>query len=102
MEEAVQAAKAVIDLGVYELHRDASDDPYANYLGITQVDWNKELIWTTGYASRAIIARRTTPTGVKTKKGGNGAAYGALGPYATTGGCVMRWIMVSIRLLDTR
>ena len=79
-KEAVQAAKAVIDLGVYELHRDASDDPYANYLGITQVDWNKELIWTTGYASRAIIARRTTPTGVKTKKGGNGAAYGALGP----------------------
>ena len=79
-KEAVQAAKAVIDLGVYELHRDASDGPYANYLGITQVDWNKELIWTTGYASRAIIARRTTPTGVKTKKGGNGAAYGALGP----------------------
>ncbi|WP_333698605.1 RagB/SusD family nutrient uptake outer membrane protein [Bacteroides congonensis] len=81
-KEAVLAAKAVIDLGVYELHRDAAtpDDPYANYLGITQTDWNKELIWSTGYASREIVARRTTPTGVKTKKGGNGAAYGALGP----------------------
>lgn len=79
-KEAVLAAKAVIDLGVYELYRDATDDPYANYLGITNVDWNKEIIWSTGYESRAIIARRTTPTGVKTKMGGNGAAYGALGP----------------------
>lgn len=80
-KEAILAAKAVIDLGVYELYRDATNptDPYANYLGITHENWNKELIWTTGYASRQIVARRTTPTGVKTKVG-SGEAYGALGP----------------------
>lgn len=79
-QEAVVAAQAVIDLGVYSLYRDKSNNPYANYLGITQEDWNSEIIWSTGYATRGLLARRTTPTGVRTKKGGNGAAYGAIGP----------------------
>ena len=79
-KEAVLAAQAVIDLGKYTLYRDASNDPYANYLGITEVDWNSELIWSTGYANRGIIARRTTPVGVKKIAGGNALAYGAIGP----------------------
>lgn len=80
-KEAVLAAQDVIDLGVYTLYRDASDDPYANYLGITDEKWNSELIWTTGYASRSVVARRTTPTGVKDQAGSNAAsAYGAIGP----------------------
>lgn len=80
-QEAVLAAQAVIDLGKYTLYREGDGtNAYANYLGITEKNWNSELIWSTGYAARNIIARRTTPTGVKTKMGGNGEAYGALGP----------------------
>lgn len=82
-KEAVLAAQDVIDLGKYDLYRDAKDptNPYANYYGITEEHWNQEIIWSTGYASRQIAARRTTPVGVKAIAGSNAtSAYGAIGP----------------------
>ena len=60
---AAQAAKAVIDLGLYSLHRDESGDPYLNYMGIMHETWNSELIFTaSGFRSSNHIAFHTTPT----------------------------------------
>lgn len=73
-KEALDAAQAVIDLGVYELYRTGDNNPYGNYIGITQKHWNNEIIWSTGYATLGILARRCAPSGLA------GIAYGAIGP----------------------
>ena len=73
-ELAAEAAKLIIDGGAFSLHRDASNDPLRNYYGITQVNWNSELIWTTGIKNRFIISTHTTPTGI------GGLAWGGVGP----------------------
>ena len=74
--EAADAAKAVIDLGLYQLHRDDSNNPYLNYLGVTMETWNKELIFSSqGYRSRVVWAFHTSPAGLP-----NVTAYGGWGP----------------------
>lgn len=61
--EAAKAAKAVLDLNLYTLYRDETDDPYLNYWGIMKEPWNDELIYSAGgYLSSAHIAYHTTPT----------------------------------------
>lgn len=70
---AAEASKKIIDAGQYSLHRDETDDPYANYYGITQDRWNSEIIWSRN-ESRWIISAHTVPTGV------TGTAWGGQGP----------------------
>ncbi|MDL2255664.1 RagB/SusD family nutrient uptake outer membrane protein [Parabacteroides sp. OttesenSCG-928-G06] len=73
--EAAHAAKVLIDNPLYKLYRAGNgSDPYANYYGITQVHWNQELIWTTGYKGRYNMGVHTVPTGI------SGTAYGGIGP----------------------
>lgn len=77
---AAQAAKRVIDLGVYSLYHDDSDNPYLNYYGIFQKTWNDELIYCGGgYRSRWSLGVHTTPTDIAT-----GTAYGGWGPTQTS------------------
>lgn len=59
---AAKAAKRVIDNPLYELYRAGNDDPYEDYYGVITVNWNKEIIWTSGYAGRQQLAIVTTPT----------------------------------------
>lgn len=74
--EAAQAAKAVVDLGLYELYRTSDNNPYMNYYGIMQETWNKESIFCAGgYQSRYILGVHTAPT-----LGVGGTAYGGWGP----------------------
>lgn len=71
--EAAKAAKVVIDSKYYKLYRDGDGkDPYKNYYGITQVNWNSELIFTSGYADRGQLTAVMTPAAL-----GN---YGGIGP----------------------
>lgn len=71
--EAANAAKVVIGTGFYKLYRDGDGkDPYKNYYGITQVNWNSELIFTSGYADRGQLTSVMTPAAL-----GN---YGGIGP----------------------
>ncbi len=75
--EAAQAAKKVMDSGLYELYKSANNNPYQNYYGITQTLWNKELIWVAGNAqngNRFTMGVHTVPTGL------SGLAYGGVGP----------------------
>ena len=72
--EAAKAVKLLIDNPLYKLYRSDDNDPYKNYYGITQVDWNSELIWTTGYKGRYIVGSHTVPTGI------SGNAFGGVGP----------------------
>lgn len=75
---AAQAAKRVIDLGVYSLYKDKDnpDDPYLNYYGVFQEEWNDELIYCGGgYQSRWALGVHTAPTDIAT-----GSAYGGWGP----------------------
>ena len=75
---AAQAAKKVIDLGVYSLYKDKDNptNPYLNYYGIFQEEWNDELIYCGGgYKSRWALGVHTTPTDIAT-----GSAYGGWGP----------------------
>lgn len=75
---AAQAAKRVIDLGVYSLYKDKDDpdNPYLNYYGIFQENWNDELIYCGGgYQDRWALQAHTSPNGIAT-----GAAYGGWGP----------------------
>ena len=72
--EAAKAAKVVIDNPLYKLYRAGNGNPYEDYLGVTQVLWNSELIWTTGYAGRYNIGVTQVPTSV------GGTAYGGIGP----------------------
>ena len=74
--EAAQAAKAVVDLGLYELYRTSDNNPYMNYYGIMRETWNKESIFCAGgYQSRYILGVHTAPT-----LGVGGTAYGGWGP----------------------
>ena len=74
--EAAQAAKAVADVGIYELYRTEDNDPYMNYYGITQEEWNKEIIFCGGgYQSRYTLGVHTAPG-----LGVGGIAYGGWGP----------------------
>lgn len=75
---AAQAAKRVLDLGVYELYKDKDDpsNPYLNYYGVFQEKWNSELIYCGGgYQDRWALQAHTSPTGIAT-----GGAYGGWGP----------------------
>ncbi|WP_010662649.1 RagB/SusD family nutrient uptake outer membrane protein [Marinilabilia salmonicolor] len=72
--DAAHAAKAVIDLGIYELNREGNGNPYEDWMGITNEHWNSEIIWSTGYKSRYSMGVHTVPTGVP------GTAYGGVGP----------------------
>ncbi|MDR0892669.1 MAG: RagB/SusD family nutrient uptake outer membrane protein [Mediterranea sp.] len=72
--EAAKAAKAVMDDGSYKLYRAGNNNPYEDYYGITEVDWNSELIWTDRRNNRNSWGQSTLPTGVA------GTAYGAVGP----------------------
>ena len=77
--EAAQAAKAVIDMGVYSLYRDKDEpnNPYLNYFGIVNEAWNDELIFSaSGYSGRGTIAFHTTPASGSV----GGIAYGGFGP----------------------
>ena len=74
--EAAQAAKAVIDTGLYSLYRDESNDPCLNYLGITMKAWNDEIIYAGGgYQGRGWIVQHTTPASTTL----GGAMYGGWG-----------------------
>ncbi len=44
-KRAADAAKAVIDLGLYNLYKDASNDPIKSYQGIFSQQWNSEQIF---------------------------------------------------------
>lgn len=72
--EAAQAARVLIDNSQYKLYRSANNDPYENYLGITDANWNDELIWSTGYSGRYNVGVHTAPTAL------SGTAYGGVGP----------------------
>ncbi len=75
---AAQAAKRVIDLGVYSLYKDKEDptNPYLNYYGVFQQTWNDELIYCGGgYQNRWSLSVHTAPTDIAT-----GTAYGGWGP----------------------
>ena len=75
---AAQAARRVIDQDTYKLYKDEKnpDDPYLNYYGIFQQNWNDEIIYCSGgYQSRWALGIHTTPTDIAT-----GSAYGGWGP----------------------
>lgn len=70
--EAANAAKLVLDNTRYKLYRAGNGNAYEDYYGVTQVNWNSELIWSSGYCDRGQIGAIITPTGL-----GN---YGGAGP----------------------
>lgn len=72
--KAAEAAKVLLDNPQYELYRAGNGNPYEDYVGITNVNWNSELIWTDRYNNRFSWGVGTVPTGVA------GTAYGAVGP----------------------
>lgn len=72
---AADAAKAVIDLGIYELHAEG-DDPYASLAGVFGKRWNSEVILGRN-AGSANMAQHNTPRGGVE---GWGGAYGGWGP----------------------
>lgn len=79
--EAAQANKAVIDLGAYKLYRieestgDAAADAVLNYLGVTQKDWNDEIIYSGGgFRGGYIMGVHVAPAVT------DGTAYGGWGP----------------------
>lgn len=75
-KDAADAAKEVIDMNLYELHRVESSgahDPYGSYQGVFLDNWNNEIIfgqYRHGYHYRS----HTTP------RGSGGIVYGGLGP----------------------
>ena len=76
--EAASYAKKLIDLDVYKLYRDKDDptNPYLNYYGVFQENWNDELIFVGGgYRTRYYMGVHTAPTDIAT-----GTAYGGWGP----------------------
>lgn len=71
---AAQASKRILDMNLYELYRKGNNNPYEDYLGVTSVHWNSELIWTTGYKGLYTMGVHCAPTGL------GGTAYGGVGP----------------------
>lgn len=68
-DRAAAAAKAVIDLNVYELYEDKTEtDPFLkgikSYQGIYFERWNKELIWARYASDGYIWNQRAMPSGV--------------------------------------
>lgn len=86
--EAAEAALVVINNPLYKLYREGKGDPYADYYGVTNKNWNSELIWTTGYkGSRANISMVTAPTSLpKTHYGGIGPTQQQVDAYAMVNG----------------
>ena len=80
---AAQAAKSVIDMDVYKLYKDEKkpENPYLNYYGVFQENWNDEIIYSAGgYQGRSTIGIHTAPT-----EGGDGSTpYGGWGPTQTS------------------
>ncbi len=72
--EAAEAAKVLLDNSQYSLYRAGNGNPYEDYYGITDVNWNSEIIWTDGYKNRFYWGVATVPTAV------GGTAYGGVGP----------------------
>lgn len=72
--KAADAAKKVIDMGIYKLYRAGNGDPYEDYNGVLGKTWNSELIFTDGYKARSTLAMNVAPTSL------GGTAYGAVGP----------------------
>lgn len=70
--EAANAAKLVLDNTLYKLYRAGNGNPYEDYYGVTQINWNSELIYSSGYCDRGQIGAIITPTAL-----GN---YGGAGP----------------------
>jgi hypothetical protein len=70
---AAKEAKAVMDDGSYQLYRAGNNNPYEDYYGVTNKDWNSELIWTDRYNSRQSWGQSCMPTIA-------GSAYGAIAP----------------------
>ena len=69
--EAATAAKTLIDTNLYSLYRAGNGNPYQDYYGVTNVDWNSEIIWSR-YNNRTTWAMNTAPTGL--------SGYGGVGP----------------------
>ncbi len=89
--KAAEAAKAVIDLGIYHLYKDKDhpDNPYLNYYGVFQQNWNEELIHCDGgLRSRDLLGVHTTPADIATGKayGGWGPTQSAVDSYAMSDG----------------
>ena len=79
---AASTAKRVIDLNAYSLYHDKDNptNPYLNYYGVFQENWNDELIFCGGgYKSRWALGVHTAPTDIAT-----GSAYGGWGPTQTS------------------
>lgn len=72
---AADAAKAVIDLGLYELYTDPSSDPYASYKGVFEKRWNSEIIFGRNAGSTNMAQHNTPRGGVE-----GWSAYGGWGP----------------------
>lgn len=70
---AADAAKLLVDNTNFALYRSLDNDPYANYYGVTQVLWNKEIIWSK-YSDRKNMSIHTAPTALP------GTAWGGVGP----------------------
>ncbi|MGQ1788175.1 RagB/SusD family nutrient uptake outer membrane protein [Saccharicrinis sp. GN24d3] len=70
---AADANKAVIDLGVYQLHKSEDNDPYKNYMETFHANWNEEIIF--GYSTPAW---RWTVVTIPRVVGG--VAYGGVAP----------------------
>ncbi len=72
---AADAAKAVIDLGIYELYKEGTD-PYKSYAGVFFKRWNTEVILGRNAGSTNQAQHCTPRGGVE----GWGAAYGGWSP----------------------
>lgn len=72
-KQAVEAAKAIIDLNIYQLYKDVSENPLKSLDGIYKVPWNVELIFSNaGNADLGNLGRIQLPTGLK--------GWGGVGP----------------------
>lgn len=72
-KQAVEAAKKIIDLGVYQLYVDPSGNPFKSLDGIYKQPWNSELIFANaGNTDLRNLGMISTPTGLK--------AWGGVGP----------------------
>ncbi|WP_203583402.1 RagB/SusD family nutrient uptake outer membrane protein [Paludibacter sp. 221] len=76
-KQAADASRKLIDdyATQYKLYRKGNDNPYEDYYGITQENWNDEIIYSaSGYKGRYNYAVTMTPTALA------GTSYGAAGP----------------------
>lgn len=83
---AAQAAHKVFGDGSYELYRAGNGNPYEDYYGVSNVNWNSELIWTDRYENRYEWAIITCPTCVGSGWGANGPTQQMVDAFAMKGG----------------